>query len=293
LFVPAAAIVVQYGQLMRSDTAGLFFAVLAVWLAVRAMDLRRGRDWVMVAIAIGLAISSRYIFATLVAPYLVAAVLSTVATRRDRTEGSSPLRTLAPYLALFVIPLAFAVTSPFMVLEVRQLPIDPSYHPGADGLSPIGNLLWYVGTIAPSVFGWAILAVAAIGLVAVAWTHPMPAAVLVAFAGSYLVGVSAAPLHWDRYIIPLVPIGTALLFPATTALMSRASAKTELGMTMGTAQTFAGIARVAAPVASTTLFQRVSHGTPFYFAALVVAVVTFLSWHVGAVTKVEPVTVVD
>ncbi|MEA2619877.1 MAG: hypothetical protein QOC97_650, partial [Chloroflexota bacterium] len=31
-------------------------------------------------------------------------------------------------------------------------------------------------------------------------------AVLAAFAVSYLVGVSASPLHWDRYVIPLVPI---------------------------------------------------------------------------------------
>jgi hypothetical protein len=62
---------------------------------------------------------------------------------------------------------------------------------------------------------------------------------------------------------------------------------------MGTAQTFAGLARVAAPVTSTTLFQRVSHGTPFYFAALVVAVVTLLSWHAAALTRAEPVPVVD
>jgi MFS family permease len=109
-----------------------------------------------------------------------------------------------------------------------------------------------------------------------------------------LIGYPIAPNVWSlAVIIPLVPIGTALLFPATTALMSRASAKTELGMTMGTAQTFAGIARVAAPVTSTTLFQRVSHGTPFYFAAVVVTVVTFLSWHVEAGSRVEPVPVVD
>src|SRR5207249_832590 len=86
-------------------------------------------------------------------------------------------------------------------------------------------------------------------------------------AGALVVGLISYPLApnlWSlAVIIPLVPIGTALLFPATTALMSRASAKNELGMTMGTAQTFAGIARVVAPVASTTLFQRVSHGTPF------------------------------
>ena len=75
--------------------------------------------------------------------------------------------------------------------------------------------------------------------------------------------------------------------------MSRASAKTELGMTMGTAQTFAGIARVAAPIVSTALFQRISHGSPFFFAAAVVAVVTFLSFGVEARSRVQPVPVVD
>ncbi len=207
LFVPATAIVVQYGQLVRTDTAGLFFAVLSLWLALRAMELRRGRDWALVAIAIGLAISSRYIFATLIVPYVVAAALTVLSIRRERVpEGDSRRLTMAPFLAALVIPLTFALTSPFMVLEVRQLPIDSSVHPGADGLSPVGNLLWYMGTVSPSTFGWAILAVAAIGLVAVARTRPQAAAVLVAYAGSYLVGVSAAPLHWERYIIPLVPI---------------------------------------------------------------------------------------
>jgi 4-amino-4-deoxy-L-arabinose transferase-like glycosyltransferase len=207
LFLPATAIVVLYGQIMRTDTAGMFFAVVALWLAVRAMELRRRRDWVLAAIAIGLAISSRYIFATLIGPYLVAAVLSARSTGHERVVGgSSPRLSLTPFLALLVVPLTFVITSPFVLLEVRQVPIDGSVHPGADGLSPIGNLLWYVGTVAPSTFGLAILAVAAIGLVAVARTHLRAAAVLVAYVGSYLIGVSASPLHWDRYIIPLVPI---------------------------------------------------------------------------------------
>jgi MFS family permease len=109
-----------------------------------------------------------------------------------------------------------------------------------------------------------------------------------------LLGYPLAPNLWSlAFIIPLVPIGTALLFPATTALMSQASARHELGMTMGIAQTFAGIARVAAPVVSTTLFQRISHGTPFYFAAIVVGIVSFLSWHVRVRSRAEPVPVVD
>ena len=72
-------------------------------------------------------------------------------------------------------------------------------------------------------------------------------------------------------VIPLVPIGTALLFPATTSLMSRYSDPRELGTTMGVAQTFAGLARVVAPLLATTIFQRFGHAWPFYAAGAVVA----------------------
>ncbi len=81
-------------------------------------------------------------------------------------------------------------------------------------------------------------------------------------------------------VIPLVPIGTALLFPATTSLMSRHTDSRELGVTMGVAQTFAGLARVVAPLLSTTIFQRVGHAWPFYVAGGVVGLAGVLALQV-------------
>jgi multidrug resistance protein len=83
-------------------------------------------------------------------------------------------------------------------------------------------------------------------------------------------------------VIPLVPIGTALLFPSTTSLMSRHSDPRELGATMGVAQTFAGFARVAAPLLATAAFQRLGHAWPFYLAGGCVAVVGILAFRVQA-----------
>jgi len=68
-------------------------------------------------------------------------------------------------------------------------------------------------------------------------------------------------------VIPLIPIGTALLFPATTALLSRSTEKADYGLAMGIAQTFAGIARLIGPVISTFIFEHVSESSPFFFAA--------------------------
>jgi MFS family permease len=95
---------------------------------------------------------------------------------------------------------------------------------------------------------------------------------------------TVAPSVWAlAFIIPLVPIGTALLFPSTTALMSRASPKEQLGTTMGVAQTFAGIARVAAPLIATGAFQRLGHASPFYVSAIAVTLVGVMA------LRVEPI----
>jgi predicted MFS family arabinose efflux permease len=85
-------------------------------------------------------------------------------------------------------------------------------------------------------------------------------------------------------VIPLVPIGTALLFPSTTSLMSRFADPRELGATMGVAQTFAGLARVVAPLLATAAFQRLGHAWPFYLAGGCVALVGVLAFQINAET---------
>lgn len=83
-------------------------------------------------------------------------------------------------------------------------------------------------------------------------------------------------------VMALVPIGTALLFPATTALMSHVTEKSELGTTMGVAQTYAAISRVIAPLMATSAFQRFGLGAPFYIAGGVVALVGVLAFRLEA-----------
>ena len=82
-------------------------------------------------------------------------------------------------------------------------------------------------------------------------------------------------------VMPLVPIGTALLFPSTTALISGQVPRAELGVTMGVAQTFAGVARSIGPVASNRAFQSLGHGWPFYLAAALIGFVTLLAMRVA------------
>jgi MFS family permease len=152
----------------------------------------------------------------------------------------------------------------------------------------IGYVFLYVGVF--SVLMRSALIGPIVDRIGEPWSIRLGAATLVLGLLAY----PLAPKIWSlALIIPLVPIGTSLLFPATTAMMSRHSDKGEIGTTMGIAQTFAGISRVAAPLLSTTLFQRISHGMPFYFAATFVGLVSLLAFQVESRPAAEPVRVVD
>lgn len=80
--------------------------------------------------------------------------------------------------------------------------------------------------------------------------------------------------------ILLVPIGTALLFPATTALVSRHASSADTGQTMGVQQAFGGIARMAGPAWAGAAFQHLGIGSPFWLAAATMSAVGVLAWRI-------------
>jgi len=97
-------------------------------------------------------------------------------------------------------------------------------------------------------------------------------------------GLGLLPL---QHIIPsmavvmaLVPISTALLFPATSALVTQRAPRAELGQVLGVQQAFGGVARVVAPIWATAAFQVLGSGVPFYIASGVVAIVSILAFRV-------------
>jgi MFS family permease len=75
----------------------------------------------------------------------------------------------------------------------------------------------------------------------------------------------------------LVPVGTALLFPATSALLSQRCPKGELGQVLGVQQAFGGMARIFGPIWSGAAFERLGPAVPFEVASLVVLGVSVLT----------------
>lgn len=85
-------------------------------------------------------------------------------------------------------------------------------------------------------------------------------------------------------IVLLVPVGTALLFPATTALVSRRGARAQMGQTMGVQQAFGSTARVVGPICAGWLYE-LNIKAPFWAAAAVMLATSFLT---SRLTQVEP-----
>jgi len=146
----------------------------------------------------------------------------------------------------------------------------------------IGKWFFYIGTI--QVVMRIFLLGPIVDRIGEAWAMRAGTAILV--FGLLLFPVPNTALLL-ALIVPCVPIGTALLFPSTTALVSRHVSRSEYGTVMGVAQTFAGIARIMGPMLATAAFQRIGHPAPFFIAGGIVALVGLLAFQV----EVEPPTV--
>jgi predicted MFS family arabinose efflux permease len=90
-------------------------------------------------------------------------------------------------------------------------------------------------------------------------------------------GLATIPLArnlWEMALaVLLLPVGTALLFPVTTSLVSNRGQADETGLLLGVQQAFGGIARMVGPLWAGVAFQHLGIRSPFWLAAgLMVAV---------------------
>lgn len=96
-----------------------------------------------------------------------------------------------------------------------------------------------------------------------------------------VIGLACIPLPRHlaglAVVVLLVPVGTALLFPATTALVSRRSPRSETGQVLGVQQSFGSISRMVGPLWSGFVFQQLGKGYPFWLASLLMLMVSLLT----------------
>ena len=78
----------------------------------------------------------------------------------------------------------------------------------------------------------------------------------------------------------LLPVGTALLFPATSALVSHRADKNEFGLVMGVQQALRGVASVIGPIWAGFAYQTLGPRVPFLACAAIIACAMLLATRV-------------
>ncbi|MBI4319490.1 MAG: glycosyltransferase family 39 protein [Chloroflexi bacterium] len=265
-------ILVQYGQVVRTDTAATFFGLLGLWRCLILYDRLTPRNQVLAGLAIGLAIASRYFMVALI-PVFVAVdgailyrnyVLRLADARlragtnppppqggqgrpplrldgRGRPPlrlggwGRSPLRSsegeglpIWPGIGvgLLAILAAFALSTPYFFLDFSKVMADlgreaAGTYLGAVGFSRQRNFLWYVTYVIPENITWAQAALAAAGIVLAAWRHRVEQVLLAGFIVTFLVGISLSLIHWQRWVIQVLPVVALFAAAGLTAIIWR------------------------------------------------------------------------
>lgn len=197
---------------VRSDGVGCFFALLAFWVCLKLHAQPRLRTHLLAGIVIGLGISSRYFLVLFTLFFLWA---SWWAWRNHK--ASLPWRSYwpMPMAGLLAIGVSFALSTPYFVLDFpaawQGLIVEGrSTHPGADGLSRIQNFFWYFDQIGRTQFQAVQSGFAIIGLLAIARERRLLQLGLVGTIVIFLAGISASPLHWLRWALPILPLAALI-----------------------------------------------------------------------------------
>ncbi len=199
LLLAVSPVNVQYSQLIRPDAFVVFFVLLSVLYARRILDAPRARNYAVAAIAVGLAVSSKYSVPLVVMPLIAAHFLH---------FGWRGFRRAEIYFAGIVSALAFVLTTPFALLEFSQFLRDAGFeitkqvgggHAGSEG----DAVAWYFSFLwsgEGAVFGLALLEAAR-----QIWTRSKSGIVLLVFPVTYFIFISALTVRNDRTILPVTP----------------------------------------------------------------------------------------
>jgi len=100
-------------------------------------------------------------------------------------------------------------------------------------------------------------------------------------AALYGVGYALLPLATSVPLFLLfqifLPLGTALLFPATSALVSHRTDQHEFGLMMGVQQALRGVASVAGPIWAGLAYQHLGPSVPFFACAVIIGCALLLA----------------
>jgi len=220
-------------QYIEVDVPLAFFTTLALGAGVRITRSATRGNFLLAGAALGLAVSTKYTGAVLVAPLTVALVVAAVDGRRVPWRG-------ALWIAGAAI-LCFSLTSPFVLLDFPTFSKDLAFerlHMRLGHFGQTGATSWayYAGGLWGLMLSPAVVVAGLGGLIVLGGVRRERWAIVI---GSFVVAYAALTGSWsmkaDRYMLPLVP--AAILLAAGFAGYLVQGLRTRRGRTVAAATT--------------------------------------------------------
>lgn len=201
VFTPLA---LGHDKIVRTDSAGLFWSLLSLWFVFRFVDRPDLVRVAMAGLVIGLSIATRY-FGMAVLAVLVAAAVQ----RYWRVDKRKMVIYIVVGVAMMLV--GFFASTPYFVLDfttvLANLQVEARQtNVGADGLSPIGNFLWYLTTAPLTIFSWGQIPFLLLGSGWLAYKGNFRQRLLLLYVLTFVGMISLSALHWLRWLIPLLPL---------------------------------------------------------------------------------------
>ncbi len=202
-------IAVSYAQMVRTDSAASFFGMFSLWLCLRVYDGGGIRNHIAAGFFIGLSIATRYFMIALL-PILFA-THSLMMWRANYPIIGNKMNWVNIGAALLASVAGFMLSTPYFFLDFERAVIDISAqaavtHLGQDGLTQWGNLFWYLTQAIPQSITWLQTLLVMVGILLVLWGRKPKQILLLGFVATFLAEISLLPLHWQRWVIPVLPL---------------------------------------------------------------------------------------
>jgi 4-amino-4-deoxy-L-arabinose transferase-like glycosyltransferase len=200
---------ITWSQIIRSDMMACVFMLLCLQSCAAIAQTGRQRDYGFAALWLGLAIATKWPFALsglAIGTATLFAMRTGVLDRRTaiiRLAGSG----IAAICVLFVVSPYLLIDYPTVLKNLQGE--GQAHHLGANGGSFWYNLLWYIGGPIHTGFGVLGLVLIALGSLHL-FRHRQAMAVLAPVAVGFLILFCSQRLIWERWVLPLMPIGAII-----------------------------------------------------------------------------------
>ncbi|MFS0735450.1 glycosyltransferase family 39 protein [Sphingomonas sp. 1P06PA] len=197
---------ITWSQIIRSDMMACLFMLLCLRSATAIATEGRWRDYMLAAVWVGLAIATKW-------PFALSAIAIVAATAVAARAGVLPLTTaIRRLVAAGAAAIAtLCLTSPYLLIDyptvMKNLRGEGQiHHLGSTGGSFVQNLLWYLDGPFLAGYGIAGLALIVVGALQL-HRNRVALAILAPVALAFLLLFCAQQLVWERWALPLMPIG--------------------------------------------------------------------------------------